>query len=686
MIPSYLKRLFALFIVVAMTLSIVACNPSKTPDTDTGSESESIKETEKETSSENDSKTDEKTESEQTTDSGSAAESDDATESNKQSESSGATESSGTTANGTESGTVTESQSESESASDVVSESTSETTSETLGGTEVETDCEHPYAANKDGHWKPACDVCGKGEGKMQDHEIYEKIKDQGDRLAYLYLCSVCGFVVFKQELSYDINVYIPPTDLAATRCYNYSPAYYFEDNVGYTRFSSSGSNGIIYAYEDTSCDDVSGRYLIMKVRMSGGSSIKLNIKSINAVSDISVTPCEISDEWCTLIIDMAAIGNGKTTGYVPDGGGDYYLSLLNIYLSDNTMLPAGGYIDISYITVVETMEDAREFVDESDILYIYDNVMMNPFPSIEGALCKHEYTYDDNKHSMPACENCGAEAIVDVPHSIIESVSDGVYSYACPCGYKYDTSKTVSSAVNTFLSPSYIAKHADNTACWSGGELIYENGNEPFARIYGKNKDAAGKMITDDKKVWNVYSNGIAVTGQYLVIKYRIPDNNLIYTADSTSKFNQSQIRIYTSTQRNMATDEKDGFYLPVSENNEWQVAIINLAFSVGNSSGSTFVAAEDGTYSMRFMQLRLFYGGFSTESDYTDIAYIGFCDKLEEAVSLVNEDQYYWQCTKGERKGYTVNKAEGPNPDDEIPETESEMVTEPVEELVIK
>ena len=46
MIPSYLKRLFALFIVVAMTLSIVACNPSKTPDTDTGSESESIKDTE----------------------------------------------------------------------------------------------------------------------------------------------------------------------------------------------------------------------------------------------------------------------------------------------------------------------------------------------------------------------------------------------------------------------------------------------------------------------------------------------------------------------------------------------------------------------------------------------------------------------------------------------------------------
>ena len=412
----------------------------------------------------------------------------------------GNTDSSENKAGGAETHTKNEEDSQSETEPQASGEESTEENTETVA-------CEHPYAANQSGHWKPACDVCGKPEGKVQDHQIYEKIKDQGDRLAYIYLCSVCDYVVFKQELSYDINVYIPPTDLAATRCYNYTGAYYFEDNVGFTRFTSSGSAGIIYAYEDTACEDVSGRYLVMKVRMSGGSSVALKIKSSMAKSAVTVVPCEIPEEWCTVIIDMASIGDGKTTGYVPDGGGDYYLSLLNFYLEGNTVLPAGGYLDISYITVVETMEDARDFAAKDDVLYIYSNVMMNPFPTIEGASCIHNYTYDNATHSMAACEKCGAQEIVDAPHNINEHLKSGVYTYSCECGYTYDTSKTVSSAVNTFLSPSYIAKHADNAACWSGGELMFESGGEPFARIYGREKDASGRKITDDKKVWNVYS-----------------------------------------------------------------------------------------------------------------------------------------------------------------------------------
>lgn len=538
--------------------------------------------------------------------------------------------------------------------------------------------CEHLFTADKDGHWKPACDVCGKPEGSRQDHEIREKIKDMGDRLAYIYLCSICEFVVFKQELSYDINVYIPPTDLAAANCYGLTGVYYFEDNVGFTRFTSSGSGAYIRAFEDSACEDVSGRYLIMKARLNGGSAMSLRIKSGNAKSAVTVTACDIGADWSTLIIDLAAIGDGKNTGYAPDGGGDYYLEDLRIYFEASTLLPAGGYADISYITIVETMDDAYEFVGEGNTLYIYNDIAMNPFPSIEGSTCEHTYTYTDTAHSMSACDKCGAEAIVDAPHVITEKVESRKYTYVCECGYTFDTSKVVSGDVNTFLSPSFIAKHADNTACWSGAKLMFEEGNEPFARIYGKTVDAAGRNITDDKKIWNLYSNGTAPTGQYFVIKYRVPNNNLLTTTGSSHT--QNQIRIYTSTQRNGATDEKDGVCLPVWEDNNWKVAIINLSTSVGNSSGSTYLRAEDGTYTMKFMQLRLFYGGLSSSRDYTDIAYVAFCDSLEEAVGIVKENEYYFQSEKGDFKHTLVQKDQGP-----IEEEEPETPEQPIESHVV-
>ena len=506
---------------------------------------------------------------------------------------------------------------------------------------------EHAYTSDDNGHWKPACEHCGKAEGKSQNHEIYEKIKDQGDRLAYIYLCSICDHVVFKQELSYDINVYVAPTDLAATYCYNYSAAYYFADGVGYTRFESLGAGGIVYAYEDTTCEDVSGRYLVMKMRMSGANSVNLVLQTVNAADSMRVTPCELPEDWGTVIIDLAKISNGKESGYIADGGGDYYMSLLHFYLDGNCVIPAGGYLDVSYITVVETIEDAFEFAGEDEILYVYENLLSNPFPQIHGSACEHVFTYTDESHHRDACAECGAEAI-DEPHSVSEMIDGGTYTYRCVCGYDFGASKTVSEDVNVFLSPSYIAKLADNAAFWSGGVLMQEGDGEAFARIYGRSKNAAGKDITDDQKNFNIYSNGIAVTGQYLVIKYRIPDNDLRYFPDQTKSVTQTQIRMYLSTTRAGARDETDSLGLRVAEDGEWHVAIIDLSRAVGNNSGTSFTAAEDGSYTMKFLQLRLFYGGLSSENDYTDIAYVAVCDKLEEAKSLVVEDRYYCQNAK--------------------------------------
>ena len=78
------------------------------------------------------------------------------------------------------SGSAVESSTETESETTPVSETEDAGSDESESISETETKCEHPYAAKPEGHWKPACDICGKKEGKVQDHEYVEFQEDEG--------------------------------------------------------------------------------------------------------------------------------------------------------------------------------------------------------------------------------------------------------------------------------------------------------------------------------------------------------------------------------------------------------------------------------------------------------------------------------------------------------------------------
>ena len=81
----------------------------------------------------------------------------------------------------TESDPETPTDPESGDATDPESESESEPGTDPETEDEGETECFHPYAATLEGHWKPACSVCGKKDGKIQDHEYEQVIEDEGD-------------------------------------------------------------------------------------------------------------------------------------------------------------------------------------------------------------------------------------------------------------------------------------------------------------------------------------------------------------------------------------------------------------------------------------------------------------------------------------------------------------------------
>jgi hypothetical protein len=115
---------------------------------------------------------------------------------------------------------------------------------------------------------------------------------------------------------------------------------------------------------------------------------------------------------------------------------------------------------------------------------------------------------------------------------------------------------------------------------------------------------------------------DGALATGQYLVVKYRAPEQ-------------LGSIQIYTSTQNASASDA--GSSLTIKGDNglfigdgKWHIVIIDLSKVL-----RTYVADANGKFVAKHLRVDLFNfnkpleGGART---YTDIAYVGLCDDYNE------------------------------------------------------
>lgn len=610
-------KLGALLIVLSMLLSLFACqdgNEDNTGDGTTQSKNEQTTETGKET--------DEPSGSETSTESSSDGSSDTSTD--------------------------TESDTEQDSTAESGDGSTAESDSET----ETEESCHPKYASDASGHWSPACEICHKNAGKVRAHEVDLDIKDGGNVLLYRYVCKTCGYVVSSQRISYDIDIYIAPTDLSSAYTYGISPEYIFDtaSNIGFARFTSGGSGAYINAYQNDSPSDPAGNYLVMKVRMNGGNgAFSLSVNTANAAGRLSASVLELGEGWQTLIIDLTKINSiekGKKYGFVADSVGDYYVSALTIYLDAGMKLDRGDSLDISYMLICETLDEACEYAG-AGTMYIYDNILANPFPTVNTS-CQHKYTYTADGHSMQACSECGAEAVTNAPHRAVETADGLNYTYKCECGYAFESAdKTLPNGVKYFLSPSYIAKHADSQSFFTAGELIASDG-EAYARIYGKGYTSTGSKIDSTATWWNPISGMNIDTGRYMVIKYRAGKNGI----------GQTNLQMYISTDHSGATGNGDGIAIPCAENDEWNVAVIDL-----DKLCSAFNANDDGEYLTKFLQIRPFgwASGIRQEDDYNDIAYIAFVNDLGLVKSIVSESSYkYFDGTSS--GGTDINTSQGP------------------------
>ena len=115
-------------------------------------------------------------------------------------------------------------------------------------------------------------------------------------------------------------------------------------------------------------------------------------------------------------------------------------------------------------------------------------------------------------------------------------------------------------------------------------------------------------------------------VSGQYFVIKYRVP---------STNKENVGSTQIWAST-FTINASEAGSFNYTLKADGEWHVDIIDLS----KTSLKTFKPDNSGEYMAQLLRIDIFNKEFADETTHVDIAYIGIDSNILDICDLEREN----------------------------------------------
>lgn len=176
-----------------------------------------------------------------------------------------------------------------------------------------------------------------------------------------------------------------------------------------------------------------------------------------------------------------------------------------------------------------------------------------------------------------------------------------------------------------------------------------YENNLEGgFFRFWGDGESR--EMFVVPYKERPFYTT----TGQYAVIKYRIPTANTSETID---------FQVFASCTTKSATGDGDCFnaYNAAVADGEWHVVVFDL------SSISKYTPDENGQYRALFMRFDIMNAtGPIPETDYIDVEYFGISDSLEDICALNADMKEILVCKNNTLQLIDPNTGSMPEPDE--------------------
>ena len=246
----------------------------------------------------------------------------------------------------------------------------------------------------------------------------------------------------------------------------------------------------------------------------------------------------------------------------------------------------------------------------------------------------------------------------------------DGTYSYAFAVNMDESESRTFKiianhdfepwpeviiendDPINLYLDPAEISAMLSSGIPGIGKAEISEKAD--YIRITG---DGKGKNSEVSLGLYSATST--LATGQYLVLKYRMPSTNT-----ETNRF-----EFFISTVNTSASGSDSIHLLSAStakKDDQWNLLVIDASKYLPNS----FIAADDGLYYCQYIRFDIFNTQMSADS-YVDIAYVGMCDSLDKIRELNSDMEKLLLCTnKGTlttidvKTGNTIESSGGNTP----------------------
>ena len=505
----------------------------------------------------------------------------------------------------------------------------------------------HGYTADENGHWKPACEHCGKASGKAQDHEYTEKIDDAGDAWVYAFRCSICKYIAYEQYVPYEITSFYSAGELSGIDTdKTFSGEFRFEMGTGFSAYTmSGGGSGTIKISDGDDSDMESGRYLVMKVRLPASQSgFTASISSVCAAGAYTMAFSDLRPGWVTVIADMTkAVSTdkyGAKLGYVIDENEEYYLASLKI----NGRVQAGESFDIAYVMICDTIEEANSFAAEEKQIYTYTDIvneeptyLKRPCTDKDGNEIIHTFESDENGHTVAeACYQCGLRQTSGEPHTFTQMRVNGELTYACSiCEYlQYGY------ALNKYISAEEINKNA--LVYYKVDRELKTEEELAFTRFKGKGQTA---QVIFARNNWAT-TGGSAEAMAQIAAAFPVGRGDLLVIRMRTNN-PETKIRMMLS---GIAGKEKEVIIptsyatvisAPEAETVEygWTTYVIDLPRAIPD----VYVPDENGEYKLHNFYFQMGAGDkgedYSTDV-YYDINFAAFVDSWDEIKRLVPDE----------------------------------------------
>lgn len=324
--------------------------------------------------------------------------------------------------------------------------------------------------------------------------------------------------------------------------------------------------------------------------------------------------------------------GHRFLIGYQQSADGEYYLG----HLSISCRVLENEHLDIAYVMICDTVEQARTFAKNEKQVYIYSDVKTGDFDFVhtacfdkDGNEIKHNIIANENGHTVEEpCYQCGLAAVENEPHVFAQMEINGDLTYACTiCEYlQYGYS------LNKYFSSEEISNNA--LSYYKVSKTFETEGDHSFPRFFGMDTTA---QIIFARNNWGstqaqeaaAFSVGKATL---LVVRVRTnaPDVEFAMMLGGAPG---KEKKLVLPTQLATVVSEEGADSVEYG----WTTYVIDLPIAIP----SVYTPDENGEYKLHNFYFQMGESGSAYTSEvYYDIDYAAFVDSWDEIKLLVEDE----------------------------------------------